>query len=134
MTDDIFDDIAKLRVPGTPAPAPSPPGADSAKPQSPNKPKLTRVQTQKFVMVPMAWKERLKGASGAACNLAHELLAENWRSEETVITVSNIRATRAGVSRKRKPDALKQLEERGLVRVERSGKGRSPRATLLMLL
>jgi DNA-binding MarR family transcriptional regulator len=48
--------------------------------------------------------------------------------------VSNIRATRAGVSRKRKSDALKQLEERGLVLVERSGKGRSPRAALLMLL
>src|SRR6516225_10472982 len=122
MTDDIFDDIAKLRLPGTPAPelVPLPPEANSAKPRSPNKPKLTRVQTQTFVMVPMAWKERLKGASGAACNLAHELLAENWRSEETVITVSNIRATRAGVSRKRKPDALRHLAERGLVRVERS--------------
>src|SRR5262249_61864174 len=95
MTDDLFDDIAKLRLPGTPAPAPSPPGANSAKPWSPNKPKPTRVQTQKFVMVPMAWKERLRGASGAACNLAHELWAENWRAEETVITVSTISASRA---------------------------------------
>jgi len=56
-----------------------------------------RVRSQGgFVVVPVIWKERLRGAGGAAYGLALELLRERWRANKETFPVSNTLAARAG--------------------------------------
>lgn len=88
-----------------------------------------RSEVQKFIMLPQIWKEELKGASGATYALALEILAEMWWTKDSTVVVSNALAERAGLSRRAKIRALKELAQRGLVRIKQQG-SQAPRATV----
>jgi hypothetical protein len=131
---DIFDDMNNIRMPCTgPEEAPAP-GPNGTKHQSQSEPKVAAKAAQsegaRFVRVPLSWKARLLRARGAAYGLALEILDQVFRTGKSTIVVSNVLAGRVGLTHKTKPRALKQLEHRGLVRVERTGK-KSPRVTVL---
>jgi hypothetical protein len=79
-----------------------------------------------FVIVPMAWKDRLAGAVHVATlKLALHLLYQDWKTEGAAIKIPNIAFANAGISRWAKWRALGELERLGLVVVERR-KRRSP--------
>jgi predicted ArsR family transcriptional regulator len=89
------------------------------------------VELLKFVQVPIPWIQRLIGTKGSTHDLALELLAESWLTGKNTVVVSNILAERVSLSRDAKWRALQQLEERGLIRLERETK-KAGRATLLL--
>jgi hypothetical protein len=123
MTDDIFDDIAKLRLPGTPALelAVPPPDGSTAKQSSRQK-----KSTAPFVKRPLTWVEGLQKAKHAATHaVADFVLYEWWRKGEPV-TVSNVALP--AMTRWQKARAISELEALGLVKVERQGK-QAPRVT-----
>jgi hypothetical protein len=84
-----------------------------------------------FIIVPMAWKDRLKDAVHASTfKLAHHLLYEDWKTEGAPIRLSNTALAKAGITRWAKWRALGELEKLGLVVVERKA-GRSPVAKVV---
>jgi hypothetical protein len=83
-----------------------------------------------FVMVPLEWLERLAGAKNLATSkLALRLLYLHWRGQGRPVTLSNVAANQAGVSRGQKWRALAELEALDLITVRRR-KRRSPEITL----
>jgi hypothetical protein len=86
-----------------------------------------------FIMLPMAWFERLDGASGQTYRLALVLIYLSWRKRGEPIALANGRLTEIdGVNRFSKWRALAELERRGLIRIERRP-SRSPVITPLCL-
>jgi hypothetical protein len=69
----------------------------------------------KFIMVPLSWADRLEGATGQTYQVALVLLFEGWKAKNAPIKVGNDKAG----SRQSKWRALAELEQRGLIRVER---------------
>jgi hypothetical protein len=83
-----------------------------------------------FVMVPMAWVERLTPRrSGAAWVVAMRLLHLDWKSAGRPVVLANVTLRELGFDRRRKSDGLAILEELGLVSVEHRPR-QSPRVTL----
>jgi hypothetical protein len=78
-----------------------------------------------FTKFPMAWYERLKGASGHTCRLAIYLQYLHWKGKGGPITLANGMLRIDGISRYAKWKALDDLERRGLITVERRPR-RSP--------
>jgi len=79
-----------------------------------------------FVKVPNIWREQLRKvkARGPTYEIAMVLLDEcRWREW---VTLPNVRLATRGIDRHAKYDALKQLQEAGLIIVEARGR-RSPR-------
>ena len=81
-------------------------------------------------MVPWSWVERLNGATGQTYRVALILLYMSWKSRGAPIKLPNGMLEIDGVSRQSKWRALADLEQRGLITVERRPR-RSPIIRLL---
>jgi len=85
----------------------------------------------RFIIVPMAWSDRLKDARHVnTYKLAVYLLYQHWRTGKR-IAVTNVALANTGIPNPRsKWRALCDLERLGLVEIERRAR-KSPRVTLL---
>jgi hypothetical protein len=78
----------------------------------------TRRRREQFVMVPWTWVERLARARFTATyRVALHALHEHWRNGGKPFTLSN--SAVKGVERRAKWRALRELEQFGLVTIER---------------
>jgi hypothetical protein len=85
-----------------------------------------------FVKVPSTWIERLVEARHIATyRVALHVLYRHWKGGGAPFTLSNTAMANEGVTRHRKWEALGELEQLGLVTVERR-KRRSPRVTVIV--
>jgi|SRR5262249_41924429 len=90
-----------------------------------------RKRRQHFIKVPWGWVERLAAARYIATyRLAHHVLYRHWKGNGQPFTLSNGMVAIEGVSRWQKWRALDELEQLGLVTVERR-KRRSPRIKVI---
>jgi diketogulonate reductase-like aldo/keto reductase len=91
-----------------------------------------RRRQQQFVKFPNSWAEALRGARRVGTyRIALYLLHQRWKNGECPITLSNVALEWLGVTRWEKWRALAELEQAGLIKVEKGGSGRAPRATIL---
>jgi hypothetical protein len=74
-----------------------------------------------FTMVPEIWFKRLRDASHATFRLAIVLLRLNYRHSNHAFRLTNSPLEDMGVATRSKWRSLKELEERGLITVERRG-------------
>lgn len=94
--------------------------------------RIAKRRQQQFIQLPLSWVDRLKTAHRAATlKIAHHLLFQCWKSNSWTISLSNIASAAAGVSRREKWRALAELEQLGLIRVERRPR-RSPVIEILL--
>jgi hypothetical protein len=83
-----------------------------------------------YVRFPWEWAERMKAVNrGCTYRLALLLVYEHWRTGGRSIMLSTAGLEQEGLSRRSKWRALLELEQLGLVRVERRPR-KSPRITL----
>jgi hypothetical protein len=77
--------------------------------------------TIKFIMFPVEWQLQLARVDADKCTyrVALYLLQESWRSQNKFVKLANVGLKGWGVGREGKRHALEQLEEAGLVLVER---------------
>ena len=93
------------------------------------KPKRKKWQRH-YVRFPWEWAERMKSVRrGSSYRLALLLVYEHWRTGGRPIVLTNVALEREGLTRKSKWRALRELEQLGLVEVERRSR-KSPRVTL----
>jgi hypothetical protein len=86
-----------------------------------------------FTQVPREWELRLLGARRiASYRLGLELLYRHWRAGGEPIAVTRAFAKAANLSARSKSRALAELEQLGLITIDR-GLRRSPRVTLLLV-
>jgi hypothetical protein len=71
-----------------------------------------------FVKVPLEWLQRLEGAPGQTYRLALLILYRSWRNRGASIALTNRTIETDGVPAQSKRRALRDLERRGLVRVD----------------
>jgi hypothetical protein len=83
---------------------------------------------EQFIQLPWSWFEQLKGTSGTTYHIALYLRYLHWKGNGAPIKLAN---GLDGVSRKSKWRALNELEERGLIAVERRPR-KSPIVKLLL--
>jgi hypothetical protein len=83
-----------------------------------------------FIKVPMAWYERMQGASGQTHRVAEHLLYLHWKCNGDPFKLGNGMLKIDGVSPQSKRRALRDLERRELVTVEWRPR-KSPIITLL---
>src|SRR6476659_8146541 len=82
-------------------------------------PRKVLKRRQQFIMVPWTWAEKLVGAHGQAYRVALILLYLHWKGVKgEPVKLANGMLKIDGVSRRSKWRALRDLEARGLVRVE----------------
>lgn len=93
-------------------------------------PKKIQKRRQHWVKFPMTWYEPLKGASGQTCRVALYLLYLHWKDNGKPIKLANGMLREDGISRDSKCRALRDLERRSLISVERRPR-KSPIVTLL---
>ena len=106
--DDQFD-IKRLRI-------------DPAKIAAPPIPTKIRKRREKFVKVPMTWYEKLSKPpprGRCTCLVAWYLLYLNWKNHGKPFKLANGMLNYDGLSRDSKMRALRDLERRGLITVER---------------
>jgi hypothetical protein len=96
----------------------------------PREPKKLQKRKQHFVMVPWAWVERLKGATVQTHRVALHLLYLHWRHKGP-FKLPNGMLKIDGITRYSKWRALADLEQRGLIVVERRRR-KSPRVSVLI--
>jgi hypothetical protein len=90
-----------------------------------------RRRRQKFIMVPWPWFERLKPSRrGSTYRVAMFLLHLHWRNGGQPIKLSNVVLEEVGIGRRSKWNAIRELEQLGLIQVERQHR-RSPVITLV---
>jgi hypothetical protein len=90
-----------------------------------------RRRRQKFIMVPWSWFERLKPSRrGSTYRLAMLLQHLHWRNGRQPIKLSNVALAEVGIDRRSKWNAIRELEQLGLIRVERQRR-KSPVITLV---
>lgn len=106
--DDPFD-MGKLRLPPEQVRVPPAPG------------KIAK-RRKHFIMVPFAWLERLNGASGKVYAVALHLLYLDWKTKGAPIKLANGMLKIDGIDRHAKWRALRELESRGLILIERRAK------------
>jgi hypothetical protein len=88
---------------------------------------------RQFIKFPWAWMDRLVATKRATTyRLALVLVYEHWRTGGRAIVLSNTIVRREGISRRSKWNALAELEQMGLIAVEKRRR-RSPRVSLLEL-
>ena len=93
------------------------------------KPKRKKWRRQ-YVQVPWTWVERLQSAKRISTyRLALVLVYESWRLGGRPITLSNVSALAEGLSRRSKWRSLAELEQLGLIEVERHRR-HAPRVSL----
>jgi hypothetical protein len=71
-----------------------------------------------FIMFPLVWYERLKGASGQTYRVALYLLYLHWKEGKDAIKLANGMLGMDGVSPQSKRRALRDLQHRKLVTVD----------------
>src|SRR5262245_18553145 len=76
-------------------------------------------QARKFVMLPWSWVEQLRGASGGTYAVAITVLWLSWRQRGGPVKLTNKTPGLACISRQSKNRALTELEQLGLISVER---------------
>jgi hypothetical protein len=111
--DDPFD-IKALRI-------------DPAMLAKPHIPAKIRKRRDQFVMLPMQWYEKLKNPlpTGLTCLVAWYLLHLHWKNHGKPFKLPNGMLEYDGISRQSKWRALKDLERRQLIAIERR-RSRSP--------
>jgi hypothetical protein len=91
----------------------------------------TAKPVEKFIKVPMAWRQKLVGATGNTILIALDLLYLAWKDgRDGPVKLPNAALRRVGIGRQSKWRALGDLERRGLVAIDRRS-GRSPLVRLL---
>jgi hypothetical protein len=94
-------------------------------------PRKTQKRRQGFVKVPGLWVERLAQAHHLATyRVALHVLHRHWKSRGKPFTLSNGIVAIEGVSRWQKWRGLRELEQLGLVAIERRRR-KSPQITIL---
>jgi hypothetical protein len=89
-------------------------------------PRKIAKRREKFIMMPVTWRERLSGATGNTILVALDLLYLAWKAGKgEAVKLPNGMLKHDGVSRHSKWRALHDLELRSLITVERRPK-RSP--------
>jgi hypothetical protein len=84
-----------------------------------------------FIKVPWTWHERLAEARYIVTyRLAHHVLYRHWKGGRQPFTLSNGMVAMEGIARGTKWRALRELEQLGLITIERR-KRRSPRITVI---
>jgi hypothetical protein len=92
-----------------------------------------RKRIDKFVKVPLWWAEEAAKATNTPKAMVWVWLAYlAWEQGSNTFKLPNGRLQIRGVGRHTKARALRQLEEAGLIRVDRPGK-KSPVVTLIVL-
>jgi len=124
---DIFDNLDHLRLPAS--------GGFSLDKLKSSKHAGPAAKSRKskdgFVKVPLAWADRLKRPSQIGTYpVAIHLLYQHWRNGGKPVVLSNVALE--GVKRWQKWRALRELEDLGLVKIERR-RCKSPRVTVLMV-
>jgi hypothetical protein len=95
-------------------------------------PRKIKKRQEHFVRVPRPWIERLaKVRHIATYRVALHVLYEHWKNGGKPFTLSNTAIREQGVSRWRKWDALRELEQLGLITVERRER-QSPRIAVIV--
>src|SRR5262245_4694524 len=121
MEENPFEDLDALRR------------VDPADPRGQRRPAKTKKWRRRYVQFPWTWIERLQSATRVSTyRLALLLVYEHWRTDGQPIVLTNALALAEGVSRRTKWNVLIELEQLGLVRVERRSR-KSPRLFLLHL-
>jgi hypothetical protein len=116
MTDDPFDDIAKLRIPDMPALDLAVPAPDSG---------TARRERRRFVKRPLTWVEGLQKAKHAATHAVADFVLYEWWRKGGPVTASNVAPP--AMTRWQKARAISELEALGLAKVERPGEASPPR-------
>ena len=95
-------------------------------------PRKVQKRRQHFVRVPWTWVEPLADAHHIATyRVALHLLYQHWKTGGQTIALANGSLAMEGVTRRRKWEALGELERLGLITVDRRPR-RSPLVTVLM--
>jgi hypothetical protein len=95
-------------------------------------PRVIQKRREHFVQMPWTWVERLaKARYIATYRLALHVLYRHWKGDGQPFTLSNGMVAMEGISRGQKGRALDELEQLGLLTVERRPL-RSPRITVLV--
>jgi hypothetical protein len=95
-------------------------------------PRKIQKRRKHFVLVPWTWVQRLvKARHIATYRVALHVLYRHWKGGGLSFTLSNTAMADEGVSRWRKWEALAELEQLGLISLERR-KRRSPRITVIV--
>jgi len=90
-----------------------------------------RVARRQFTIIPHSWSNQLKAARYISTfKIAHHLLYQHWKNGGRPVSLTNVSATSAGVSRRSKWRALGELERLKLIDVEKRPR-KSPLVTLL---
>jgi hypothetical protein len=124
MSEDLdpFNDLAALRI-------------DPADPKLRFKSAPAKKATKwkkHFIQVPWSWVERLRRARHVSThNLANHLLYEHWRNGGQALVLSNSAMAQVGMTRWGKWEGLHELEQLGLVTIERRPR-KSPLVTVLV--
>jgi hypothetical protein len=82
-------------------------------------PTKLKERSERFVMVPWEWMDKLVGCRGQTLRVAFVILYLSWRARGGPIKLANGMLLMDGVSRRAKWRALDHLEEVGLISVER---------------
>jgi hypothetical protein len=86
---------------------------------------------KRFTLVPWAWADRLKEARYISTyRVALHLLYEHWRTGGRVIRLSNSTLKEEGIERREKWRGLRELEQLGLIKIERRPR-KAPLITVL---
>jgi hypothetical protein len=112
-------EIAKMQE-TPPAAATAKFGRQDVMSKSPKKAPRVRSKGQ-FIMFPVEWQFQLARVDADKCTyrVALYLLHEAWRSQNRHVKLANVGLRGLGVGREGKRHALEQLEEAGLVSIER---------------
>jgi hypothetical protein len=87
----------------------------------------------KFIRVPIVWADRLAASRHLSTSaVAHRLLDRSFREHRRTIRLANVGLESIGVTPRQKWRALAELENLGLIRVDRHLR-KSPDITLLYL-
>ena len=94
---------------------------DPAKLAAPHVPAKIRKRREQFVMMPMAWYEKLANSvptGRCTCLVACYLLHLHWKNDGKPFKLANGMLAYDGISPDSKLRAVKDLERRGLITVE----------------
>jgi hypothetical protein len=112
MAQDIFDDLAALQI--------NPDLAAKVQAKAKGAPRKATKWKKHFIRVPWSWVERLRDAHHVCTwKLAMYLLYEHWRNGGQVIVLSNAALAAEGMTRHRKWEGVRELEQLGLVTIQR---------------
>jgi hypothetical protein len=92
-----------------------------------------RKKAEPFVKVPLWWAAAAaKATRSPATVVCIVLLRASWKARSSTFALSNVRLAKLGVSRKTKHRVLRDLEQAGLISVQRKER-KAPVVTLVLL-